>query len=71
MTQKSLYDAAKWSALVGLPALAVLVVALGGVWGLPYAQEISTSIVAFSVFLGSIVGVSSAKHTAAQNQENN
>ena len=68
MTTQTLYDAAKWLALVALPALAVLVAVLGTTWGWESAQAISTSIVAFSVFLGSIVGISSAKHTNAQKE---
>ena len=71
MTPKSLYDTAKWAALVGLPALAVFVVSVGTIWGIPHAQAISTTIVALSVFLGSIVGISSAKHTAAQKEIDN
>lgn len=56
------YDVTKWFALVGLPALAVLVGSLGEVWGFDYATETALTIIAIEVFLGSAIGVSAAKY---------
>ena len=37
----SVYDSLKWVTLICLPALGTAYVALSGVWGFPYAEEIS------------------------------
>lgn len=54
------YDVLKWLALIALPALAVLYNVLAGVWGWPYAQEVSTTINAVIAFIGTLIGVSTA-----------
>lgn len=57
-----LYDVLKWIAVLLLPALAVLVKTLFAVWQIPYGDQISTSIMALDVFLGSILGISSIRY---------
>lgn len=57
------YDILKRIALIIVPALATFVNAAGVVWGLPYVNEIVATITAFGVFLGAILGVSSANYT--------
>lgn len=54
------YDVSKWLALIALPALAVLYNVLAGVWGWPYASEVSTTINAVIAFIGALIGVSTA-----------
>lgn len=54
------YDVLKWLALIALPALAVLYNVLAGVWGWPYASEVSTTINAVIAFIGALIGVSTA-----------
>ena len=54
------YDALKWLCLIALPASAVLYTALAGLWGFPYAREVSGTLAAVEVFLGALLGVSSA-----------
>lgn len=61
------YDLLKWAALIALPALAVLYNVLAGVWGWPYAQEVSTTINAVIAFIGTLIGIS----TAAYNRKDN
>lgn len=56
------YDILKWVALVVLPAIATLYTALAGVWGLPYAEEIPATITAVDLFIGALLGVSSARY---------
>ena len=56
------YDILKWVALVVLPAIATLYTALAGVWGLPFAEEIPTTITAIDLFIGALLGVSTAKY---------
>lgn len=61
MTNK-LYDILKWIALVVLPGLSALYLGLSGVWGLPYGEQVSTTIALIDTFLGALLGVSSAQH---------
>lgn len=63
---KTLYDTLKWTALVALPALATLVGAMTPVWGIPRGDDIAITIIAVDTFLGALVGISSAQHTASQ-----
>lgn len=56
------YDILKWVALVVLPAIATLYTALAGVWGLPFAEEIPATITAIDLFIGALLGVSTAKY---------
>lgn len=57
------YDVAKWMAMVFLPALNILWVALATVWHLPFVQEVSTSLAALNAFLGAIVGISNVQYS--------
>ena len=53
------YDVLKWIALVVLPALGTLYVALAGIWDLPYAEQVVGTVTAVDTFLGVLLGVSS------------
>lgn len=68
MTNK-VYDVLKFVAQILLPALATLYFALAKVWNLPYSAEITGTISAIDVFLGTILGISSAGYV--KNNENN
>lgn len=57
-----MYDTLKWIAQYFLPALATLWIALAKVWGLPYGAEIGATISAIDLFLGAILGISSANY---------
>ena len=56
------YDILKWIAMLFLPALATLYLALSGIWGLPYGEEVSGTIMALDTFLGVILGISNAQY---------
>lgn len=56
------YDRLKWFALVFIPALDVLILTLGKIWGIPYYSEIGASVAALGVFLAAILGVSSRSY---------
>ena len=56
------YDVLKWVALVVLPAIATLYTALASVWGLPFAEEIPATITAIDLFIGALLGVSTAQY---------
>lgn len=57
-----LYDALKWIAQIGLPALGTLYFALAKIWGLPYAAEVVGTISAVDVFLGSLLQISTSQY---------
>ena len=57
-----LYDILKWVAMLFLPALAVLVKTIFTVWGIPYGDEIATTIMAVDAFLGAILGISTIQY---------
>lgn len=56
------YDVLKYIAQIILPALATLYFALSKIWGLPYGVEIVGTISAIDVFLGTLLGISSASY---------
>lgn len=62
-----LYDVLKYTALFFLPALATLWSVLAPVWGLPFPEQILTTIVATNTFLGGLLGLSSIEYNR-QNQ---
>lgn len=56
------YDILKRVALIVIPALATFVNAAGLVWGIPYTSEVTATITAFGVFIGSALGVGSKNY---------
>lgn len=52
------YDVLRWVALVLLPALATLYIAVAQIWNLPYSAEVAGTITAFDTFLGLVLGIS-------------
>lgn len=58
----NLYDAAKDVALIYLPALGALYTALAAVWGLPNAEQVVATIVAFDAFLGFVLKISTVSY---------
>ena len=62
------YDVLKWVAMLFLPALAVLIKTIFSVWGLPYGDEISTSVMAIDAFLGAILGISHIQYKNGVNE---
>lgn len=59
-----LYDRIKWIALNLIPALEVLVLAIGKIWDLPYYIEIGATIAAIGVFLAAVIGVSKSAYNS-------
>lgn len=57
------YDILKYVALVFLPALGTLYFGLSKIWGLPYGEEIVGTITVIDTFLGTLIGISSAKYS--------
>lgn len=56
------YDILKRIALLVLPALATLVLAIFTIWNLPFGEQIAGTITAIDTFLGAILGISSKQY---------
>ena len=63
------YDALKWVCLIFLPAFSTAYSALAGIWGLPCAEQIPSTVTVISLFLGTLLGVSSAEYNRAGNAD--
>ena len=61
LTNKT-YDTLKYIALYVMPALATLILTLGGIWHIPYSEAIAATITAIDTFLGAILGISAKKY---------
>lgn len=56
------YDILKFIAQIILPALGTLYFALAGIWGFPFGEQIIGTITAVDVFLGAVLGISTAQY---------
>ncbi len=56
------YDWLKWVCCILLPAIGTFYVAMAGTWGLPYADEVSKTTQALALFIGALIGISSAQY---------
>lgn len=53
-----LYNILKYLAMIALPALALFTQTIFSIWGLPYGEQISATIVAINALLGALIGIS-------------
>lgn len=56
------YDVIKWIAQYFIPAAGTLYAALSKIWGFPYGSEVVGTLSAIDIFLGAILGISSANY---------
>ena len=56
------YDILKYVALIVLPALGTFYSVLAGIWGLPFGEEVTGTILAVDTLLGALIGVSSSSY---------
>lgn len=56
------YDVLKWVALLLLPALATFYGIVGKTWELPYVEQVVVTINALGVFIGAVIGLSTATY---------
>lgn len=61
------YDILKFIAQIVLPALATFYVTLASLWGLPYPEEISGTIMAVDTLLGAVLMISSTNYKKGSN----
>lgn len=55
MITNETYDTLKWIATQLIPALNVLILAVGKIWDLPYYVQIAATISAIGVFIGAVI----------------
>lgn len=58
------YNILKWVAQLLLPALATFVMSLGNIWGIPYSEQISLTLVALDTALGVMLGISTKSYNS-------
>lgn len=63
------YDVMKWIVMIVLPALSALYVGLGSIWGWPYIEQVAGSISCVTVFMGALLGISSASYNKGSMNE--
>lgn len=56
------YDILKFIAIIVLPALATLYITLAGIWGLPFGEQISGTIMAIDTFMGALLHISTKSY---------
>lgn len=66
MFSNKVFDVLKAIALIWIPAISALYVALAGVWGWGYATEIAGSLAAIDAFLGAVLQISTANYHAKE-----
>lgn len=64
-----LYDILKFIAQIVLPAVGTLWFTLARIWDLPLGQEILGTITAVDLFLGTLLGISSAQYYNTEDGE--
>lgn len=63
------YDVLKFVAQIVLPALATFYLTLAGIWGLPFGEQVSGTIMAVDTFLGAVLMISSNKYNKENEEE--
>lgn len=65
------YDFLKWIALILIPAVGALYFGLARIWGFPYGEEIVGTLTLIDTFLGTLLGISTAKYNKEANNGKN
>ena len=60
------YNILKYIAMIALPALALFTQTIFAIWGLPYGEQISATIVAINALLGALIGISTIGYNRQQ-----
>lgn len=66
MMSNRVYDILKYIAQIILPAIATFYVTVASIWGLPYGDEISRTVMAIDTLLGAVLMISSSKYKKEQ-----
>lgn len=63
MLPQKLYESLRWTIAIILPAIGVFIVSIDSIWGLGLpAEQISLTLDALGLFLGTIFGISKITH---------
>lgn len=54
------YDVLKFIAQIALPAIATFYVTVAGIWGLPYGEQVSATVMAVDTLLGALLMLSNS-----------
>lgn len=65
----NVYKVLKWAALIALPAIAVFYSTAAPYWGWPDTEAVVVTVNAVGVLIGTLIGVSQAKASAAEKKE--
>ena len=69
MFSNRIYDLLKKIALIWLPAVGTLYFSLAQIWGFPYGEEIVGTITAIDLFLGALLGISTAQYNKVKKED--
>lgn len=58
-----IYDVLKFIAQIVLPAIATFYITIAGIWGLPYGEEVSGTVMAVDTLLGALLMLSSSTYS--------
>ena len=56
------YDVLKWVSLIALDAVGLFYKTISEIWGMPLGDEVLATCTALSVFIGALIGISSAQY---------
>ena len=56
------YDVLKWIALIALDAVGLFYKTIATIWGTPLGDEVLATCTALSIFIGALIGISSAQY---------
>lgn len=62
------YDVLKWIALVVLDAVGVFYKTISTIWIMPLGDEVLATCAALSVFIGTLIGISSTQYKKASEE---
>ena len=66
MLSNKVYDILKWVDIVVLPALGTAYAGLAQIWGFPYPEEVTGTVMVVCTLLGALLGISSATYYKAE-----
>lgn len=62
LISNKVYDILKWIALIALDAVGLFYSTIATIWNLPMGDKVLATCAALSVFIGALIGLSTAKY---------
>lgn len=63
------YTVLKYITMIVLPAITTLWIAIGSIWHLPYVEPVGATLSAITVFMGSILGISTSLYNIREQRK--